>query len=553
MRGLLQDSPLTLRWLFDRLEQVFPGREVASARNGSVVRRRSYAQLARRARRLSAALDEAGVGEGARVATFSFNHDDHLEQMLGVMAGGRVYHALNPRLTAEELRYIVNHAGDTLAFVDEELLDSWRDIGPLPGVRRTVVVRRPDGSGGGPEPGYEEFLETARAACAWRPLEETAAAALCYTSGTTGPPKGVLYSHRGLLLVSLAWLAADAMAVSQRDTFLPAVPFFHAQAWALPLTALLAGSRMVLTGSDVSPPALARLVHSEEVSLASGVPTIWRMMLDAIAGGKVERGQLAPLDRIVCGGSAVPQGMLRAFDELGVRLIQVWGMTEMSPLGTVSRVRDEVGDPDELAERARQGIPSPLVALRIVGEDGADLPWDGESAGEIQVSGPWIADAYLDPSAPDLRMEADAFVQAADGRRWLRTGDIATVSPLASVHLVDRAKDLVKSGGEWISSVQLEQIIETHPAVAACAVIAVPHPKWDERPLAVVELRPGKQAGGQELLDLVATAVASWQVPDGLVFVETLPRNSLGKIDKRVLRERYANGPADAGTLAGGG
>jgi fatty-acyl-CoA synthase len=543
MRGLLQDSPLTLRWLFDRLEQVFPRREVATASDGRVIRRRCYADLARRARRLSGALERAGVGQGERVATLSFNHDDHLEQMLGVTAAGRVYHALNPRLPREELEYIVRHAGDRLAFVDEELLDDWQALAQAADLP-TVVVQSPGGAGvlDGRWRDYEHFLESAQEDCAWEELDESAAAALCYTSGTTGAPKGVVYSHRGLVLVSLAWLAADAAALSQADTFLPVVPFFHAQAWALPLTALLAGSRMVLTGSNVSPSCVAGLIARERVTLASGVPTIWKMMLEAIAAGEVRGDALACLDRIVCGGSAVPEPMLRAFDELGVRLVQVWGMTEMSPLGTVSRPRREVAPEDELRYRAHQGQLSPLVALRLVDEDGSVLPWDGESAGEIQVRGPWIADAYLDPSAPDHRMDAGGFSADENGQRWLKTGDIATVDELASVHLVDRAKDLIKSGGEWISSVRLEQLIETHPAVAACAVIAMPHPKWDERPLAIVELRPGRRVAAEELLGLVRAAVAGWQVPDELLFTDELPRNSLGKIDKRALRSAYAGG-----------
>jgi fatty-acyl-CoA synthase len=549
MHGLLQDSPLTLRWLFERMERVFPERAVCSARRGRVVRRRSYRELAERARRLSSALDALGIEPGERVATFCFNHDDHLEQMLGIMAGGRVYHALNPRLSSAELRYIVGHAGDTIAFVDADLLPAWRALGDLPSVRHVIVVRSPDDATDQARtlPEYEAILAAAPQVQNWRDLDENAAAALCYTSGTTGNPKGVLYSHRGLLLVAMAWLAADAAAVSQNDRFLPVVPFFHAQAWALPLTALLAGSDMILAGADVSPPSIAALIRTEQVTLASGVPTIWRTVLDALEAGEVNPNDLAPLDRIICGGSAVPQHMLEAFDRLGCRLIQVWGMTEMSPLGTVSRVRREVAPSDALAYRAMQGQPSPLVSLRIMDEKGNELPWNGEAAGEIQASGPWIADAYLDTSTPGMRTDAGGFVVDKSGQRWLRTGDIATMDPMGNVRLVDRAKDLIKSGGEWISSVQLEQIIELHPAVAACAVIAVPHPKWDERPLAMVELKTGQQAEASELLELVRRHLASWQVPDEVVFVAELPRNSLGKIDKRALRHTYA-GEAHSGT-----
>ena len=549
MEGLLQESPLTLRWLFERMERLFPERTASTARTGRVVQRRTYREIARRARCLSGALHNLGVSPGDRVATLSFNHVDHLEQMLGIMAGGMVYHALNPRLSPAELRYIVSQAEDSVVFVDESLLPDWEALGELGPIRHVIVVRDKDESVGGEltHPDYESFLAAAPQDQAWPPLAENAAAALCYTSGTTGNPKGVLYSHRGLLLVSMAWLAADAAAVSQNDCFLPVVPFFHAQAWALPLTAILAGSDMVLTGADVSPASIAALLASERITLASGVPTIWRTMLDALETGDVAASDFESLDRIICGGTAVPQHMLKAYDTLGCRLIQVWGMTEMSPLGTVSRVRREVPSENALECRAMQGQPSPLVSLRIVDEQGMELPWDGDAAGEIQVSGPWIADAYLDPSSPDLRTDAKAFVEDESGRRWLRTGDIATVNPLGNVHLVDRAKDLIKSGGEWISSVQLEQIIETHPGVSACAVIAVPHPKWDERPLAVVKLKAGERVEPAELLELVRRDLPSWQAPDHVVIVEDLPCNSLGKIDKRALRQAYGK-KAQGGT-----
>jgi len=540
MLGLLQDSPLTIRWLFDRMERVYPQRTIPSARNGRIVRRRTWSEIASRARSLSSALEGAGIRRGDRVATFSFNSDDHLEQMLGVMASGRIYHALNPRLTASALDYIIGHAGDSMVFVDEELLEAWRDIGKSSAGCKVVVVRSPQagGSGASGDRDYEEFLASATETCAWQDLEENEAAALCYTSGTTGAPKGVLYSHRGLVLVALAWMVPDAAAISQADCFLPAVPFFHAQAWALPLSAALAGCRLVLTGSDVSPESLAALIESEHVTFASGVPTVWRTMLDAIDEGRVSARSLSSLEQIICGGSAVPEHILKAFDDLGVELIQVWGMTEMSPLGTVSRVRSEIEPRDALSARARQGLPSPLVALRIVDEAGQELPWDGKSAGEVQASGPWIADDYLDLDAGDHRMKTDGFV-TGKGSRWLRTGDIATIDKFASLHLVDRAKDLIKSGGEWISSIQLEQLIEVHPAVAACAVIAIPHPKWDERPLAVVQLRQGSTATSTDILDSVRPHLASWQVPDAVEFIEDLPRNSIGKIDKRALRETY--------------
>lgn len=543
MQGLLQDSPLTLRWLFPRMERVYPDRMVSSACNGGIARRRTYSELARRARRLGSALDRLGVAPGERVATFSQNSDDHLELMLGVAAAGRVFHALNPRLAASELKYIVDHAQDAVAFVDADLLETWRRIGDLPSIRHTVVVLPPGSDATVPKGlgEYESFLQSAHEDDAWPELGERAAAAICYTSGTTGRPKGVVYSHRGLALVSLAWMVGDAMAVSQRDVFLPAVPFFHAQAWALPFSAVLAGSPVVLAGADVSPLALSRLIESERVTFAIGVPTIWSNMLAAIDAGEFDAGSLRSLERIACGGSAIPRRMLERYDRLGVQLIQVWGMTEMSPLGTVSRVRAEIDPSEELDHRAMQGVPSPFVNLRIVDDDGNELPWDGEAVGEVQASGPWIADAYYDPESPDGRMDAGGFVVDAAGQRWLRTGDLACIHPTGYVQLFDRTKDLIKSGGEWISSVLLEQIIDRCPGVNASAVIAVHHEKWHERPLVVVEREPGAGVTEGEVLEHARSELPKWQVPDGVVFVEELPRTSLGKLDKQKLRRRFSS------------
>lgn len=541
MEGLLQDSPLTLRWLFPRMERVYPDRTVSSARNGHIVRRRTYSRIALRARRLASALNRLGVKPGERVATFCHNSDDHLEHMLGVTAAGRVFHALNPRLPPSELKYIVDHASDATVFVDAELLETWRGLGELPSIRHTLVVLPPDSKAGIPDDcgDYESFLESGDENDAWPELDETAAAAMCYTSGTTGPPKGVVYSHRGLVLVSLAWMVGDAMAVSQADTFLPAVPFFHAQAWALPFSAVLAGSPIVLAGGDVSPVALSRLIESEKVTFAIGVPTIWSNVLGAIDAGEISEEPLRSLERIASGGSAIPRRMLERYDAMGVKLTQVWGMTEMSPLGTVSRIRSEVEGEDQYRYRITQGVPSPFVNLRIVDDDGNELPWDGESAGELQANGPWIADAYYDPEAADGRMDADGFVVDEQGCRWLRTGDVARIHPPGYVHLFDRTKDLVKSGGEWISSILLEQIIDTCPGVKASAVIAVFNEKWGERPLAIVERMPGKETTDEAILAYVRTQVQKWQVPDSVVFVDELPRTSLGKLDKQKLRETY--------------
>jgi fatty-acyl-CoA synthase len=541
MEGLLQDTPLTLRWIFPRLERIFPDRGVATARNGRIVRRRSYAELARRARRLGSALDRIGVQPGERVVTFSHNSDDHLEQMLGIIASGRVYHGLNPRLPPAELQYIVNHARDSAVFVDAELLESWKNLGVLASIRHTLVVSAPDTDVPEDYEDYESFLQRGDDNGGWPELDEKSAAALCYTSGTTGHPKGVLYSHRGLALVSMAWMLGDAMAVSERDTFLPAVPFFHAQAWALPFSALLAGSHFVIAGADVSPVSLARLMESEQVTFAIGVPTIWSNMLAAIDAGEVDPAQLQTLDRIASGGSAIPRWMLERYDAMGVRLTQTWGMTEMSPLGTVSRIRSEASGGDQYQYRIMQGVPSPFVDLRIVDDAGRELPWDGEAAGEVQASGPWIADAYYDPEAPDGRMDADGFVVDDRGRRWLRTGDVGRIDHLGYLHLLDRIKDLVKSGGEWISSVWLEQVIDTCPGVRASAVIAVYHEKWGERPLAIVERRPGEEVTEKEILEHVRKQVPKWQMPEGVVFVPELPRTSLGKLDKRRLREQYGS------------
>ena len=531
MQGLMQSYPLTLVHLFERAERLFGDKSIVTAGPGGLDRT-TYGDWAERTRRLGGVLDSLGISADGRVGTFAWNTARHLELYFAAPCSGRVLHTLNIRLFPEQLQFVADHAGDEVIFADRSLLKLlWPLIDELPSVKHVVVMD--DGAGEVPDDerilDYEELLAAAEPVD-FHVADEDSAAAMCYTSGTTGNPKGVVYSHRSTVLHSLGALAADTLAVSERDTILPVVPMFHANAWGLAQAGLLAGSSFVLPGPDLSPRAIATLMESERVTLAAGVPTIWMGVLDELDGRDI-----SALERIVCGGSAVPRSLSEAYREkTGLPILQAWGMTETSPLASVARLRSTLLDRDESEKadvRATVGVPTPLVDVRIVSpETDQEQPWDGESRGELQCAGPWIAAGYFG---------GDGAAQFTDDG-WLRTGDVAVISPDGYIKLVDRTKDLVKSGGEWISSVELENEIMAHPKVKEAAVIGIRDDKWGERPLACVVPEPGADLKADDIRAFLDGRVAKWWVPESIEFIEEVPKTSVGKFSKKTLREQFS-------------
>jgi len=535
MQGLMQDVPLTLPHLFERAEKLFFDKEVVTAT--AVGRERiSYGTWADRTRRLGGVLDELGISESGRVATFGWNTARHLELYFGIPCTNRVLHTLNIRLFPEQIVYIVNHAEDEAIFVDRSLIALlWPLVEQFETVRHIVVMD--DGKGDVPSPDggralhdYEDLLGAADPV-AFRVDDENRAAAMAYTSGTTGNPKGVIYSHRSTFLHTLGTMVAGSLGVQESDVVLPVVPMFHANAWGLAHAAVAAGAGLVMPGPDLSPPAIAALIEEERVTIAAGVPTIWMGVLPELQGR-----DLSALRAIPCGGSAVPRALSEAYrQQTGLPIMQAWGMTETSPIASVGRIKstlDKVLDDEGRADlRTTVGQPSVCVEARIVRPGSTEsLPWDGEASGELQVRGPWIASSYYnDERSPESFTE--------DG--WLKTGDVAVIDPHGYIRLVDRTKDVIKSGGEWISSVDLENEIMGHPKVAEAAVIGVPHPKWAERPLACVVVRDGETLTKDELLDYLQDKVAKWWLPDDVAFVDEIPKTSVGKFSKKDLRDKF--------------
>ncbi len=532
MRGLMQDYPLALPHIFHRAERMFPAREIVTA-TATGRERTNYGRWAERTRRLGGVLDDLGVSADGRVGTFAWNTARHLELYFAAPCSGRVLHTLNIRLFADQLTYIVNHAEDEVIFVDRSLIELlWPLVGEFNSVRHYVVMD--DGKGEVPDDArivdYEELLEGA-SPVEFHVDDENQAAAMCYTSGTTGNPKGVVYSHRSMFLHSMAVLIADALGISESDVILPVVPMFHANVWGLGHAAPFAGASLVMPGPDLSPGAIADLLESENVTVAAGVPTIWMGVLPMLEGR-----DLSSLRKVICGGSAVPRALSEAYREkVGLPITQAWGMTETSPIASVGHVKSYLRShpEDELADlRASQGLGAPGVDLRIVDpESGEEAPWDGKTSGELQARGPWIAaDYYNDPRS------RESFTD--DG--WLRTGDVAVIDPEGYIRLVDRTKDLVKSGGEWISSVELENEIMAHPKVAEAAVIGVAHERWVERPLACVVVAEGEELTKEEVIEFLTPRVAKWWLPDDVVFIDEVPKTSVGKFSKKSLRDRFA-------------
>jgi fatty-acyl-CoA synthase len=532
MQGLMQDYPLTLPPVFDRAERLYADKTIVTG-TATGRERTTYGAWAEETRRAGGMLDALGVSADARIGTFAWNTARHLSLYWAVPCTGRVLHTLNIRLFPDQLTYIVNHGEDEVIFVDRSLLPVfWPLANSFQTVRHFVIM-----DDGAPvdipaDPRvrlYDELLAAAEPV-RFAVDDERRAAAMCYTSGTTGNPKGVVYTHRSTYLHSTSALFAQSLGLTERDTILPVVPMFHANAWGLAQSPLFVGANLVLPGPQMMPDKIAAMLAEEKVTFAAGVPTIWMGMLPLL-----EKFDLSALRAIVCGGSAVPRALSESYrQKLGLPITQAWGMTETHPLGSVNilpKVYDDVTEEEKADLRTRQGIPPVGVYARIVTPGTSDeLAWDDRQTGELQVSGPWIASGYYRLAGPD-----DSFT--ADG--WLRTGDVGAIDKYGNIRLSDRTKDLVKSGGEWISSVELENHLMAHPAVAEAAVIGVPHPRWQERPLATVVLKPGHTATREELLEFLAPRVAKWWLPDDVVFIDEVPKTSVGKFSKKDLRAKF--------------
>ncbi len=535
MHGLMQDWPLTVDKILDHAGRWHADREVVTRSLEGPIVRTTYGAIRDRAKRLSSALIGLGVKPGDRVATLAWNSGRHLEAWYAIMGIGAVCHTLNPRLFPEQLCYIINHAEDRIIVTDKTFLPTLIEHrARMPKVERFIVLADADGMA---DVGLEgalssEALISANSAdCPWGGFPEETACGLCYTSGTTGNPKGVLYSHRTNFLHTLVTLQTDAMGLSVKDTVLAVVPMFHANAWGLTFSCPAVGARLIMPGQRMDGPAIFELLESEKVTMSAAVPTVWQMLLTHL---RATKQRPTTLKRVVIGGSAVPESILRAFyEDYGVEVIHAWGMTETSPLGTLAVLTPEIAAlpfEAQLPYRLKQGRPPVGVELALTDDTGEAQPHDGKTFGRLKIKGAFIAGAYFKGEGGEI----------LDPNGFFDTGDVATIDPAGFMQITDRAKDVIKSGGEWISSIEIENIAAGHPKAALAAVIGLPHPKWDERPLLLVKLREGEEASPQEFLQFLDGKVARWWLPDEVVFVDDIPLGATGKIDKKVIRERFA-------------
>jgi fatty-acyl-CoA synthase len=534
MQGTMMHYPLTLSHSLERAGKFFPNAEVVSRRPDHTLHRYTYGDLYRRARALADALQKAGLQRGDRVATLMWNHYAHLEAYFGIPISGGVLHPLNLRLAPSEIAYIANHAHDRFLIVDDVLLPLYERLRDSVQFERVIVVgwsgRSATVSPDDRFDDYEDFLSTASGSFCYPDLDENEAACMCYTSGTTGVPKGVVYTHRSVMLHSFLLTTVDNFGICNADTVLPIVSMFHVNGWGLSYAATLVGSRQVLPGPHLKPEGLLELCEKEGVTVAGGVPTVWHSILECLDHNP-GKWKLPPM-RVLIGGAAPSLALIQRLRQHGWDMVQGWGLTESSPQATTSQIKAHMRDwPEEkkCVIKTQAGIPVPFVERRVVNELG-EVAWDGETMGEVQLRGPWVAASYY-----NLPTENDKWTE--DG--WFRTSDIGTVNAEGYLRIVDRTKDLIKSGGEWISSVDLENALVAHPQVREAAVIAVAHPKWQERPVAVIVAEEGVMLTPEALRDFLSPRFAKWQLPDAFVFVEELPHTSTGKLQKAELRRRY--------------
>jgi fatty-acyl-CoA synthase len=529
MLSTMMDRQLNVSTLFRHGARVFGDSQVLTY-EGTTTRRATFSDVATRAEKLARALVRLGVKPGDRVGTFMWNSQEHLEAYMAIPGIGAVLHTLNIRLFPALLSFVANHAEDRFIIVDQSIIPLLARVrSDLRTVEKFIVVGDGDASALGDVLRYEDLLAAESPGYDWPELDERSAAAMCYTSGTTGNPRGVVYSHRSTVLHSMAACSGSFSGLSEHDRVLLIVPMFHANAWGLPYAGWMSGSDFLMPTKFLQAEPLVRMITEEKPTFAGAVPSIWNDVLHYAEGKDVN---LRSLRMVVCGGSAVPASLMKAFDERhGVRIIQAWGMTETSPLGAVAHPPRGTAAADEMKYRTKTGRVFSGVELRIVSDDGVELPWDGSAVGEIQVRGPWITASYYGEEAGE---------KFQDG--WLRTGDVGSVDTKGFIQITDRAKDVIKSGGEWISSVELENALMGHPAVLEAAVVGVPDARWDERPLACVVKKPGAEVTPKELCAFLSGVVAKWWLPERWAFIDQVPKTSVGKFDKKVLRARHAAG-----------